>query len=157
MAIIGIDNGITGAIAVLGHDHSFLKAMPVTKSLDYTKKVKYVSRVNHAELFTFLSGLEGRAYLERPMVNPARFAATASALRAFESTLIALESCGISYQFIDSKEWQKALLPEGLKGPQLKEASLLKAIQLFPHLEKEIRKQKDGDALLIAEYARLKL
>jgi hypothetical protein len=157
MAIIGIDNGVTGAIAVLSSDHSFLKAMPVTKSIDYTKKVKYVSRVNHLELFGLLNGLQGRAYLERPMVNPGRFAATASALRAFEATLIVLEQCGISYQFIDSKEWQKALLPDGLKGPQLKEASLLKAIQLFPHLEKEIRKQKDGDALLIAEYARLKL
>lgn len=157
MAIIGIDNGVTGAVAVLTSEGSLLKQMPVTKSLDYTKKVKYVSRVNYYELFTFLSSLEGRAYLERPMVNPGRFAATASALRAFEATLIALEQSGISYQFIDSKEWQKELLPSGLKGPQLKEASMLKAIQLFPHLEVVIRKQKDGDAILIAEYARLKL
>jgi hypothetical protein len=153
---IGIDNGVSGAVAILNGEAT-LFPMPVFRFLDYTKAVKHINRVNTKELKAILDGCTGRAFLERPMVNPGRFAATASALRAFEATLIVLEDLGISYQFIDSKEWQKHMLPSGLKGPQLKEASLQKAIQLFPHLEKGIRKQKDGDALLIAEYARLKL
>lgn len=85
------------------------------------------------------------------MVNPGRFLATASALRACEATLIVIESLKIPYQWIDSKEWQKALLPSGLKGPQLKKASKEIGLRLFPNIQ---LKHEDYDGLLIAEYAR---
>ena len=51
------------------------------------------------------------ASIERPMVNPKRFEATVSALRALEATLIVLESLNIGKEYCDSKGWQKALLP----------------------------------------------
>jgi len=87
--------------------------------------------------------------LERPMVNPGRFKATASALRALEATLIVLERLNIPFQYIDSKEWQRHLLPKGIEKDELKKAALDVARRLFPSVQ-----TKDADSLLIAEYAR---
>ena len=96
-----------------------------------------------------------KVFLERPMVNPGRFQATASALRAMEATLIVLEMFKLPLQYVDSKQWQKALLPSGIKGPaELKKASMDIGCRMFPHLSEIIKKQGDADGLLIAEWAR---
>ncbi|GAH84395.1 unnamed protein product, partial [marine sediment metagenome] len=98
-----------------------------------------------------------RVFIERPYVNPQGFKATASALRCLEATLIAIEALGLSYQYMDSKEWQREMLPLGLKGTaELKKASVDIGCRLFPQYAEQIRKHKDGDSLLIAEYARRK-
>ena len=88
--------------------------------------------------------------LERPLVNPNRFAATASALRCHEAELTVIEMLGIPLQFIDSKEWQKALLPKGCDNT--KKASLDIGNRLFPQFREF--KHPERDALLIAEYAK---
>jgi hypothetical protein len=87
--------------------------------------------------------------IERSMINPMRWVASVSAIRCLEATEIILEELQIPYQFIDSKEWQKVLLPSGLKGDQLKKAADDVAKRLFP-------KQTivNSDSLLIAEYCR---
>ena len=124
--------------------------MPIKRQRDYQKDEKHLNRVNVSSLKEILDLDNCNVTLERPMVNPTRFTSSVSALRAWEAVLITLEFLGHSYEVIDSKEWQKYF---GLAG-DLKEASKLKAIELFPECEREIRKQKDGDALLIAEYKR---
>ena len=52
------------------------------------------------------------------------------------------------------KIWQKKLLPQGCKGEDLKRASEDIGLRLFPSLRPVIKKHKDADALLIAEWAR---
>ena len=95
------------------------------------------------------------AILERPMVNPGRFKATISAIRCLEATVIALESLYIPYMYIDSKEWQRSMLPDGIKGaPNLKKASLDIGNRMWPSLMNS--KMKDADSLLIAEYCKRK-
>ena len=59
-----------------------------------------------------------------------------------------------SYEYIDSKEWQKVLLQKGVKGPELKKASQDIGCRLFPKLKDIIIKQKDADGILIAEYCK---
>lgn len=157
---IGIDNGVSGSI---GFSHSAGASMvptPVFKTLNYTKsKKKYVTRIDRPRLLDLFR--EYRAYtqvlvlIERPMVNPGRFQASASALRALESTLTAIEEMEWGYQFVDSKHWQKELLPSGVKGaPELKRASEEIGCRLFPHCSELIRKHGDADGLLIAEWGR---
>jgi hypothetical protein len=158
MLYIGIDNGVTGGIAILFPGGSILNAKtPVKRVLNYTKEKQWMNRIVFNELGQLLRGGQSRTTLmnsfcliERPMVNPERFKATVSALRALEATEIILERSMIPYQFIDSKEWQKALLPKGLKGPdELKKAAKYVAKQLFPNV-----KIVNADSLLIAEYCR---
>ena len=158
MNYLGIDNGVSGTLGIVTSDAQQSIFIPqfVFKTQDYTKKVKQIHRI-HVELLThwLRSQTEPmRAFIERPMVNPMRFVATGSALRALEATLIVLESCAISYQFVDSKEWQRVMLPQGIKGDALKCASKDIGIRLFPQHKDVILGHGDADGLLIAEWAR---
>ena len=155
---IGIDNGVSGSIGVINHTATKAEFFPTpTRScLNYTKEAKNVTRVDVEELEKLLAWYPNPlVLLERPMVNPGRFQATASALRALEATLIVLERLEIPFIYVDSREWQKPMLPNGIKGADnLKRASLDVGCRLFPHLKIELQRQKDSDGLLIAEWAR---
>ncbi len=164
---VGIDNGVSGSIGVVkeGRDAKMLY-MPTRSELSYTKAKRNITRIDWRGLQNLLhSNLSRpmqehqmhaiRVFLERPMVNPGRFQATASALRALEATLIVLEAFRLPIQYVDSREWQKVMLPSGLKGPnQLKKASRDIGIRMFPNLSGAIEKHGDADGLLMAEWAR---
>lgn len=162
---VGFDNGVTGSIGVISQDGGFvdLTPVPVKKELSYTKKKQWITRIDHSQLIRDLSSLKARfpnavitVLLERPMVNPTRFQSTQSAMRALESVLIALEELGLPYRYIDSREWQRALLPKGLEEKELKEAAVQIARRKFPSLQVlNGPKAKDlADGILIAEYGR---
>lgn len=155
---IGIDNGVTGSIGIAyeSGDYLFVPA-PVKVEQDYTKTKKNITRIDVASLKNLLSSVSKNAFVavERPMVNPKRFVATTSALRALEATIIVLEDLNLPYMFIDSKEWQKEMLPKGVLGSkELKKASLDIGNRLFPQF-KEV-KAEDRDGILIAEYIKRK-
>lgn len=161
-AYIGIDNGVTGSIAFIGDGNSRMFRTPTHKEQSYTKKKAQITRIDWMGLEVALANLVDswgnskyiRVLIERPYVNPKGFKATASALRSLEATLIAVERYGLSYEYIDSKQWQKVMLPKGCKGDELKAASKDIGIRLFPEHKEIITKQKDADSLLIAEWAR---
>ena len=162
MLFIGIDNGVTNnGIGVLNErGEARLYPLPIKKELSYTKEAKHISRIDFDLLRVLFGEIVGdfneydvKVGLERPMVNSTRFNASMSAIRALEATLIALEDSQWPYEYIDSKEWQKVLLPKGLKGSdELKKASLDIGKRMFPTLNIK----KDADGLLIAEYLRRK-
>lgn len=165
MLYIGFDNGVTNnGIGVIDQSgKAKLYPLPVKRELSYTKEAKHITRVDVEGLKLFADRVldtdfpehtgEIHVGLERPMVNSTRFNASLSAIRALEATLIFLEEHGWSYEYIDSKEWQKVLLPKGIKGSdELKKASLDIGKRLFPTLSIK----KDADGLLIAEFLRRK-
>lgn len=154
---IGIDNGVTGGITILysNGDVCFHDKTPVKRCLNYTKKKAFVNRVDGNELYHLLQSAGENTFcmIERPMVNPTRFQATLSALRCLEATETILEQLKIPYQFIDSKEWQKVLLPSGLKGQdELKKAAESVAHRLYPRI-----KIVNADCILIALYCKQKM
>lgn len=158
---IGIDNGVSsqGIGLIYSDGRVAYPKLPTIFQQDYTKAKKNITRIDGPKLDSILEvalvGIDAQeaiATVERPLVNPKMFKTTASALRCHEATLIVLENLGIPYQFIDSKEWQRVMLPKGTKGPAaLKQASYDIGKRLFPRL---VLKQKDADSLLIAEYTR---
>ncbi len=162
MLYIGFDNGVTSnGIGVIDESQKAqLIKLPIKKELSYTKEAKNISRIDFEALCTVFESLKNSyseeviiVGLERPMVNSTRFNASLSAVRALEATLIAIEKYSFRYEYIDSKEWQKLLLPKNIKGSdELKKASLDIGKRLFPNLDIK----KDADGLLIAEYLRLK-
>lgn len=155
MNYIGIDNGTTGTIGVVGDMSLFVKA-PVKKEQNYTKKEGSVSRIDVVKLREILVDIQNPfALLERPFVNPKMFNATLSAIRALEATLNVIEILNIPYTYIDSKQWQSVMLPSGVKGSaDLKKASLDIGCRLFPQHRELIEKHGDADGLLMAEYWR---
>lgn len=160
---IGIDNGVTGTIAWVGDGvESTIIETPVIKEQSYTKAKNIITRIDHVKLREILVDVLGTvapsdaiAVIERPMINNIRFKASISAARSLEATLCVVENLGIPHMYADSKDWQRKMLPAGTVGtPELKMASRDIGIRLFPIQEKLIRKHKDADALLIAEWAR---
>jgi hypothetical protein len=149
---VGIDNGVSGSIGVLPHNGTpYWVPMPVRSELNYTKAKKNITRIDVVKLEKELerfANLQVLVGLERPMVNPGRFQATASALRALEATLIVLERLGLPYRYLDSKEWQKTQLPSGLKGEELKKASLDVGRRYWPY----IKFKPDADSMLLARH-----
>lgn len=157
---IGLDNG-KGTIGIVNQDGEVLDFFitPTIFGQDYTKNKKNVSRIDTPELKKKLElyapgeDIIVRALVERPMVNSTRFQQSLSSVRMMESMITILETLNIPYQFIDSKEWQKAILPKGTKGSdELKKASKDIGKRLFPNWV--IEKHPDMDGLLIAEYGR---
>jgi hypothetical protein len=158
MIYCGIDNGVSGSIGFVSENNSLFILTPTKLCTNYQKKAKQLNRIDFQGLRSLFSDFTSeniKVFLERPLVNPGRFEATASALRAFEATIICLEELGLPYEYIDSKQWQKKLLPEGLKGSQeQKKASMDVGMRMFPQFAEAIRKHKDADGILIAEWAR---
>ena len=156
---VGIDNGVTGTIGIVGDDiQPQIHHTPVKKEQDYTKAKNIVSRLDCNGLMEILNQFNKNdihVVCERPMINPTRWKASMSAIRCWEAQLIILEVLGVPHQFIDSKEWQKELLPKGIKGAdEQKKASKDIGKRLFPQFADF--KHSDFDGLLIAEYARRK-
>ena len=165
MKFIGIDNGVSGSIAIIQSEGNivFYGPTPVFRQLNYTKKKAWINRINVKELDGLFDSYlsypldvykECLCAIERPMINPGRFRATISAVGALEATQIVLEDLKIPYEFIDSKEWQRELLPKGLQKEELKAASNSICNRLFPGVI--LKNPGDGDSLLIAEYLRRK-
>lgn len=178
---VGIDNGVSGSIGIVCTESGVvgpeLTKPPTFSQQDYVKTKRNITRIDHRKLHRQLKQMMQEAgkmmcddflvLIERPMINPMRFRATVSACRALEATLIAIERLKLPYQYIDSKEWQSALLPHvkattktGKKNAgrnkQTKELSRQVGLRLFPTLERQISRHGDADGLLIAEHARRK-
>ena len=152
---IGIDNGPTGTIGILNDRFGALfEETPTQPCLHYGKKGTKTQRLNREELLRLLTLLESSpimAYLERPFTG--RFpAANISAARFYEATIISLEDLGIGYRTIDSREWQLPMLGKVKGSANLKKASMMRGIEMFPSHAKAIKSHGDADGLLIASF-----
>lgn len=167
---IGIDNGVTGTIGFITEDketgfyETKFIATPVFSELSYQKtKVKHMTRIDFKTLYEIMKQYKDSCdrivvAIERPMINSTRFDASLSARASLEAMLIMFNFLDVSYTYIDSKQWQKQLLPANLKGsPEQKLASKDVGCRLFPEHKELITKHKDADGILIALYAKKNL
>jgi hypothetical protein len=163
MIYIGVDNGVTGSIGIIRVDGDEVEKqfhrVPIKTERHYRKKGGRITRVDINTLVRILWWLhpiqfeeEHLIAIERPMVNPGRFQASLSAVRALEAVQIVLDQYAKNYTFIDSKQWQKALLHPDARGEELKSASKLIGLDIAPEYADIIKKHGDADGLLIAEY-----
>ena len=163
--IIGIDNGTTGAIAVINNRGKCIRLSesPTFKYRSYNKEEKFITRIDKFTLTEILYVYKIRGntsgiciVLERPMVNPGRFANSLIAVRAYEATLIALEENGLPYYSIDSRTWQHALFGkiENGNNEDLKKKAKILMQKKYSYINSLIT-NKTADALCIAHYAKL--
>ena len=156
MISIGIDNGVSGSVAVVrGNVLLAFEPMPVKRVLHWGKAGKFRNRVHLASLRGMLMehGVDCddcRAIVERPMVNPQMFQSSLSAVAALEAVEIALETLGIGYEVVDSRAWQRRYLGEVKGSKDLKAASLARGVQMFPSFADAIRRHGDADAVFLA-------
>lgn len=167
---LGIDNGATASIGVIGGPTpAAFHRPPIKKEPNYHKKASNISRIDFPAWLHYLQTIQALAslhgcpvfaVLEKPFTGMAHTAVLSG--RVYEAEIIGLETRQIPYTTIPSSDWQgtakiPGLLPTGTKGSAAcKRASAAAGVRLFPHLEADIKRHGDADGLLIAEWARRK-
>lgn len=145
---IGIDPGISGSIVILEKDNV------IDWLLMPAMKVSTATRVNGAELTSFLSKYQGvPVYLESVHSMPKQ--GVASSFNFGHSSGVVqgvVQGLGNPLIMVTPQSWKKAA---GLIGTE-KDAARSKAIMLWPHWRALDSKGKGGalaDAALIAKYS----
>ena len=158
--VIFIDNGVTGSIGVYGEKTCMYMQKPVKEEQGYQKSkktMKYPAVRTISDILASISGIYGRENIivvsERPMINPGRFTASISGAIAYATERVVILQSELPYMYCDSGEWQKAMLPKGIKGAaELKKSSRETGLRLFPSKADVIKKQGDADGILGAMY-----
>jgi crossover junction endodeoxyribonuclease RuvC len=149
MLTLGIDPGITGALALLDADDgiALLADLPLIRD-------KSLAWIDGGELQSLLlNALQGRAcraIVERVSAMPGQGVASSFAFGvSFGSILSVLQTLQLPIEFVTPAVWKRAL---GLSAD--KRASLHKARLLFPAADLHLAKH-DGraEALLLAHWA----
>lgn len=181
--VFGLDNGSTGTICCIIPEYNYVdfKLTPNKECLDYPKEIQYINRIdvnelkkwfekniNNAKKF-YKNEIKIIVILQRPMVNPQRFKQSGFALRAFEATLLVLQSLNLNYIIIDSKKWQHYFFGKNTSQIDLKLQSMNLGIKILQNIktninQKEIqqmieiiKKHGDADGLLISKFGTEKM
>lgn len=156
MLTIGIDVGVTGAIACLRNDGAFMDVedLPImfhgkTKWIDGTEFLAVIRRMKQ--------GQPCRAFVEKTQATPKIGVTTSNSMGlTLGSVLSILQVSDCSIELVYPQVWKRAL---GLIGSSLsdrdkKHASLCRARQLFPSapLDRQLDNGR-AEALLIAHYS----
>ena len=155
MHIIGIDPGLTGAVAVLPEGLFF--DTPVASVKKGGKKVYLVAEMVALFLVYRASEVPDRAhvYIEDVHAMPGQgVSSTFSFGRGYGLWEGIVAALGIPYTLVSPVRWKRAMM-DGM-GKE-KGASRIRAGQLFPRFIGQLTRVKDhgrADALLIAEYGR---
>lgn len=159
MIYIGIDNGVSGALAAIHAEHPQvvrLRSMPIQKArkgneIDVADAAEWLRAIAVNDTLTVI--------IEEPGGSQSAKAASSMA-GSFHALRAICEIRGYRWHRITPQSWQKVMLP-GCKAAETKKRALSKAKQLWPSetwLESpRCRVPHDGwiDAALIAEYGRL--
>lgn len=154
---IGVDNGVTGSIAILGPDGSFFEPIP-TKEMLMGKAGKIIRRIDYDQLWDLVAPRVdkpalARAYVERPFTGgPAFINTMVLSARAHEVVILMLEQMSIGYETVDSKQWQLPILGAVKGSAELKKASKLRGMEMYPAHAAAIKSHGDADSLLMAHY-----
>ena len=165
--VIGIDLGLSGAIAILNGSLSpVIVEMPKVESakgrptLDLHRICQYA--VDHFGVAENTRKLVVAEQLHAMPMDKGGSAANFARGYALGSLCGMLVARGIPYQLVAPQTWQKAMLL-GVPGDDTKQRSLIAAQRLFPGVSllrtPRCKKMDDGfsDALLLAEWGRRQL
>lgn len=158
MIIIGIDPGLTGAVAMIGHRGEYANLQDLPTMARAGSKAYVKNQINAGELTAILAGWLGgfdkneiHVFIETPIAFPGQHVATTAA--AFlTSGLIegVIMARNYTHTLVAPKDWKKAM--------QLstdKEQARARAIRLFPEAAPLLARVKDhnrAESLLIAKY-----
>lgn len=156
MIILGIDPGLSGAIGVINSTGLYVDAMYMpTRSWKVGKKIH--NKVDAWEVCRYLTGGQNMeqmiAGIEAVHSMPHQGISSAFSFGKGTGILIGiLAALNISFEEIPPQTWKKYF-----KLSSNKNDSIIKANQLWPNLKFTKKKEEaKAEALLIAEYTRLK-
>lgn len=149
--IIGIDPGLSGAIAIIENGDLYIHDMPVLE-YDIEKGKKKRREVNVGRLFNILNSVHHPiAYLEGVAGRPGM---GGTQMFAFGQSYGMIKACltlaGIPYKIVSPQKWKRHF-----SLSRDKDQSRITAQQIFPDRAKKFSRKKDdgrAEAALIARY-----
>jgi crossover junction endodeoxyribonuclease RuvC len=153
MRHIGIDPGLSGAIAVLTDDSLQIHDMPVMTVDRNGKAKRQVSANELAELLNLYAGKDCHVYVERVSAMAGQGVTSVFSFgRSFGMIEGILAALKMPVTFVAPATWTRAIG----RSPG-KDASRARAMELFPNYEYFFKRVKDdgrADAALIAHWGR---
>jgi crossover junction endodeoxyribonuclease RuvC len=153
MRHIGIDPGLSGAIAVLTDDTLQIHDMPVMTVDRNGKAKRQVSANELAELLNLYAGKDCHVYVERVSAMAGQGVTSVFSFgRSFGMIEGILAALKMPVTFVAPATWTRAIG----RSPG-KDASRARAMELFPNYEYFFKRVKDdgrADAALIAHWGR---
>lgn len=146
MIYIGIDPGLTGAIAAITEDGIELFDMPITrdKTLDYRKLSLILKQLSMCGDCT--------AYIEKVGSRTGQGVTSMFTFgMVYGAAITAVAAAGVPLRYVLPQQWKASF---GLIGSG-KDSSRLTCLKLYPELQSQLHLKKHhgrGDALLIARY-----
>jgi len=161
--ILGIDVGLTGALAVLTDDGQPIEVVDLPVMASGKAGARVSRQINAGELARMLSARllplgpkASIAYVEAQRAMPKQGVASVFSLgHSYGTVCGVLAALNIPFILVTSGQWKKTY---NLKGAD-KDAARTFAIQRFPSLAWALARKKDhgrAEALLIANYALLR-
>lgn len=150
--IIGIDPGVSGAVALVDAS-AVVRDMPTTKASRGKSALDVHGHGLKLLLMSWSLGQSATAYVEQVQSRPRQAGQFAFGMN-YGRVLGVLEALGIPIVHVPASKWKPAM---GLRGEN-KATSVALAAQLFPHLKDQLYGPRgaplDGraEALLIAYY-----
>lgn len=146
MIICGIDPGVSGALCFMSEDGKpMLFDMPILKEGKHT----VIDETKVREMLAPVSSV----FIEKSQSMPGQGISSTFnygvGYGIIRGICIGLQ---IPYTLVHPRTWKKVMMPD---MPKEKEASIVRALQLFPSIQ--LPRKKDhgkADALLICEYGR---
>lgn len=160
MRIIGIDCGKDGAICSLQDGVVQFFDVPTMAAGTGNKRDYDLSGIG--ELLTSLTaecpGNECHVFIEKQQAMPKQGVVSCFQIgMGYGIWLGCMAILTVPFTLVHPTTWKKRMLSD---MPVSKEASVHRALQLFPHVRDELKRKKDhnrAEALLIAEYGRRSL
>jgi len=153
--IIGIDPGLTGAVAIIGPDGTTVEDLPVVRD----GKLAWIDGLELEWLVRSMVGGndDAVAYVERVGAHPVGgFVVAHSQGLTLGSVLAVLQFCRVPVHLVPSNVWKRAMGVQGDKDEAQKvrkQRSLDRARLLFPNLRLDRAKDHNrAEALLLAAY-----
>jgi crossover junction endodeoxyribonuclease RuvC len=145
--VLGIDPGLSGALALYNAGCWTLLDMPIAGDAKHRE-------LNGPALCGWLREQQpDHAFVEFASARPGQGVASMFRFGAvYGGTKMALAACGVPYTIITPAKWKPAV---GIAAGAEKEASRLRALQLYPGEAANLARKKDharADAMLIAYF-----
>jgi crossover junction endodeoxyribonuclease RuvC len=146
MVIVGIDPGFSGAVAIKdGENPPILLDMPILKDGKHQE-------IDEVWLRKILAEYDAdHVFLEKSQAMPGQgISSTARYMMSFGQVRGLCAGMKIPYTLVHPRTWKKAMMPD---MPKEKQASIVRALQLFPDIE--LPRKKDhgkADALLLCVF-----
>jgi hypothetical protein len=158
MIYIGVDPGMTGAIALIDNSQVIVEDFENKSALIELKIRTENLKKNNLDYGALNDAPNCLAYVEKVHSFPGQGVSTTFKFGKAAGQVIGwLEALGIPYEEITPTKWQKMVYDSGTKTGDNKADSLTMARKLFPSMLGRLKRKKDhnrAEALLIAEACR---